>query len=151
MRIRLALGWVPSEGEVRASAFKTPAPGWIETYLTRLRAEHAVEITGLSGTYRKKPRTHLWLCDRKDGVSASSEEVARRLDRALRSGATELVIAVGPADGWSASDRVRLGPDWTWSFGGLTLPHELAALVAAEQTYRAWSILKGKPYHEAHR
>ena len=32
----------------------------------------------------------------------------------------------------------------------MTLPHELAALVLAEQVYRASTILQGHPYHLGH-
>ena len=82
------------------------------------------------------------------GQQLSSTEFARRLGD-LRDGATQrLVIAVGPADGWSAGALQRAG--LVFSFGRITLPHQLARVVAAEQVYRALTILAGHPYHSGH-
>lgn len=82
------------------------------------------------------------------GQQLSSEEFARRLGD-LRDGATQrLVIAVGPADGWSAGALQRAG--LVFSFGRITLPHQLARVVVAEQVYRALTILAGHPYHSGH-
>ena len=59
-----------------------------------------------------------------------------------------VVFAVGPADGWSpealAEGKRRGG---LLSLGPMTLAHQLARLVVAEQLYRACTILTGHPYH----
>ncbi len=38
--------------------------------------------------------------------------------------------------------------DDLWSLGSPTLPHELARVVAAEQIYRAMTLIRGVPYHK---
>ena len=58
------------------------------------------------------------------------------------------VLAIGPANGWAAA--ARDAADMRLSLGAMTLPHELAALVLAEQVYRASTILQGHPYHLGH-
>lgn len=89
----------------------------------------------------------LILCDSR-GEQLTSEEFATRLGR-LRDGGTQLaVLAIGPADGWSEATRKRAG--LLLAFGRITLPHELARVVLAEQIYRALTILAGHPYHSGH-
>lgn len=82
------------------------------------------------------------------GQQMSSEEVAGTFTRALEAGTQLLVVAIGPADGWSKTALARA--DKTMAFGRITLPHELAAVVAAEQIYRALTIRAGHPYHGGH-
>ena len=50
-------------------------------------------------------------------------------------------------DGLDESLRARAG--LVIAFGALTWPHQLARVLAAEQTYRAITILAGHPYHRA--
>ncbi len=59
-----------------------------------------------------------------------------------------LIVAVGPANGWSVQARSRA--NLLLSLGPMTLPHALAQVVVAEQIYRALTILAGHPYHCGH-
>jgi 23S rRNA (pseudouridine1915-N3)-methyltransferase len=82
------------------------------------------------------------------GKQMSSEELAEFLLRQMERGTQELVLAVGPADGWS--DAVLGRAQLALSLGKITLPHELARVVLAEQIYRAFTILHRHPYHGGH-
>ena len=82
------------------------------------------------------------------GRQMSSEELAEMMQQQMERDTQELIFAIGPADGWSketlgeAQIRLSLGP--------MTLPHELARVVMAEQIYRAETILHHHPYHGGH-
>ena len=82
------------------------------------------------------------------GQLLTSIQVAAHLERLRDAGTQHLVLAIGPADGWSEIARKRA--DLELAFGRITLPHELARLVLAEQVYRALTILAGHPYHSGH-
>lgn len=82
------------------------------------------------------------------GRQMSSEGLAAWIGEQRDRGAQQMVFAIGPADGWSEQARGRAG--LLLSFGPMTLAHALARLVAAEQIYRAFTILHGHPYHNGH-
>jgi 23S rRNA (pseudouridine1915-N3)-methyltransferase len=56
----------------------------------------------------------------------------------------DLVFGVGGHDGFPAAWHDRA--DMLLSLSALTMPHELARAVLAEQIYRAFAILRGHPY-----
>ncbi|MBI4394968.1 MAG: 23S rRNA (pseudouridine(1915)-N(3))-methyltransferase RlmH [Candidatus Omnitrophica bacterium] len=92
-----------------------------------------------------------WLCDHGAGTKEfSSEALARSLETLMTSGVRELHLVIGGPDGFSSEEFKRLQPDLRWSFGLMTLPHELAAVVASEQIYRAFTIIRKLPYHLGH-
>ncbi len=82
------------------------------------------------------------------GQQFSSEEFAGRVGDLRDGGTQRLVLAVGPADGWSSAALQRAG--LLFSLGRITLPHQLARVVLAEQVYRGLTILAGHPYHSGH-
>ncbi len=79
------------------------------------------------------------------GKQMTSQALASWLGARRDEGARQIVFAVGPADGWSENARKQAG--LVLSLGAMTLAHALAALVMAEQIYRALTILAGHPYH----
>lgn len=95
---------------------------------------------------RLDQRDVVWALEIK-GKAWSSLQWARALEKARLSGRSRLVLVVGGALGLDPAVTRRA--DQLVSFGPPTLAHELAALVAAEQLYRACTILAGLPYHRA--
>jgi len=93
-------------------------------------------------------RAHLVLLDER-GDNWSSEELAKKLIAVEEShgGGAPLVFAIGGADGLPAELKSRAVR--TLAFGRATLPHRLARIVLLEQIYRAYTILRGEPYHHA--
>lgn len=125
-------------------------------YLKRVRSPFAAEARVLKteaqlldavAVERKAGATSVWLLDSR-GKAISSEDWAAALRTAQNAGRRALVLAIGPADGWSAA--ALAGDVRPVSLGPMTLPHELARIVAAEQLYRATTILAGHPYHLGH-
>lgn len=107
-----------------------------ETSLLKLREK--------SGT---RPAHTLVLLDSR-GRQLSSEEFAAFLQSHRDRNPQPLVLAIGSADGFS--DATRKAAAATFSLGKMTLAHELARIVLLEQVYRAFTILKGHPYHTGH-
>ncbi|HUP57515.1 MAG TPA: 23S rRNA (pseudouridine(1915)-N(3))-methyltransferase RlmH [Bdellovibrionota bacterium] len=58
---------------------------------------------------------------------------------------TGLAFCVGSSLGFSAEVRER--SKGSLSLGPQTLAHEVARVVLLEQLYRAWSVVRGHPYH----
>ena len=77
------------------------------------------------------------------GKSLASGAFAKLVGGAERE-ARDLVFMVGGAEGLPADWRTRGG--MLLSLSPLTLPHELARVVLAEQIYRAFTMLRGHPY-----
>ena len=82
------------------------------------------------------------------GKQLSSEEFALFLQNHLDRNPQPLALAIGPADGFQENSRKSATA--ILSLGRMTLPHELARVVLLEQVYRAFTILKGHPYHTGH-
>lgn len=79
------------------------------------------------------------------GKSRPSGEFAARLGRLRDEGCAGVVFLIGGADGL---DEALVGEcDERLSFGAMTLPHQIVRVLAAEQVYRAATILAGHPYH----
>lgn len=79
------------------------------------------------------------------GKAPDSATFAADLGRARDSGAPALAFAIGGPDGHDPELRREAAS--VIAFGAMTWPHQLVRVMAAEQIYRALTILSGHPYH----
>ncbi len=90
-----------------------------------------------------KPSDTVILLDER-GEQFSSLEFAARIGRYLQAG-RDLVFVVGGAYGFSPEVYSRASS--SISLSRMTCSHQLVRTVFAEQLYRAFTILRGEPYH----
>jgi len=83
-------------------------------------------------------------CD-EIGKAVTSADFAAQLGHARDNGAAALGLVIGGPDGLDPAFRAEAR--LVLAFGAMTWPHQLARVLAAEQIYRATTILSGHPYH----
>jgi 23S rRNA (pseudouridine1915-N3)-methyltransferase len=105
------------------------------------------DLLQLCGSKARPVRHTLVLLDGR-GKHLSSEEFAKFLGNHQDRNPLPLLFAVGPANGFTAETRQEA--NLLLSLGKMTVAHELARVVLLEQLYRAFTILKGHPYHLGH-
>ena len=82
-------------------------------------------------------------CSTPPGKSLDSDALSPILFAKAEMQGHDLVFVVGGHDGLPAGWRERA--DLLLSLSAMTMPHELARAVLAEQIYRAFTILRGHP------
>lgn len=80
------------------------------------------------------------------GRQFSSVELAHFLDRLMEQATPDVWMITGGPLG--VSPELREEAHAVLSLSRMTFPHDLARLLVAEQLYRAFSILRGEPYHK---
>jgi 23S rRNA (pseudouridine1915-N3)-methyltransferase len=157
MKIRLVM-----LGKTRREAIRALA----DDYVARIRHYAEVEISELreatpaalrklgldsgsdsnsgSGAVRKSAGASAIVLLDADGKQYTSQQFARWLGDLRDRGVRELIFLCGDAEGFPAGLRERASQKI--SLSTLTMPHEFARVVLAEQIYRAFAILAGHPY-----
>ena len=80
------------------------------------------------------------------GRQLSSEAFAEHLERLATDGRSSVAFVIGGSHGLAPEVIARR--DESLSLGPMTLPHNLARVVVAEQLYRSFRIRRGEPYHK---
>ena len=122
----------------------------LDDYTSRIRHYADVEVTELRGASPAALRklkldssATIVLLDAA-GKQFTSQQFAKWLGDLRDRGTRELVFLCGDAEGFPAD--LRAAAKQKISLSTLTMPHEFARVVLAEQIYRALAILAGHPY-----
>ncbi len=154
--MRLRLVWI---GKTRNEHLRALA----EEYLKRLSRFARVEVTELRESASPDPRqcveeeskriagalasdTFVVLLDVAGERQWSSEELAAEVEGWQSRSLKEVAFVVGGHLG--VGEEVRRRAAVRWSLSRLTLTHEMARVVLAEQLYRAYTIMRGLPYQK---
>lgn len=122
----------------------------LDDYAGRIRHYAEIEINELRdaepAALRKlkiEPGATVVLLD-VAGKQLTSHEFAHWLRDLRDRGMREVIFLCGDARGFP--DELRMKAKQKISLSTLTMPHEFARVVLAEQIYRAFAILAGHPY-----
>lgn len=150
--MKLRIVWISPKSRSKELAYDDLT----QEYVSRIAKYQAIEASDvpseaalLKVLERSAGRTTpvLVLLD-STGKELTSEQFAEFIEAQQRSDVQQLIFAIGPADGFTSA--ARNATSRKISLGKMTLPHELARVVLLEQIYRAFTIIKGHPYHCKH-
>lgn len=79
------------------------------------------------------------------GKEYSSTGFAEALERKISLGGRDIVFVIGGAYGFS--EEVYRRSNSSISLSKMTFSHQMVRTIFAEQLYRAFTIMKGQPYH----
>lgn len=79
------------------------------------------------------------------GKKYRSTEFASMMDKKLSGAGKDIIFVVGGAYGFS--DAMYSRADGRLSLSDMTFSHQMVRTIFAEQLYRAFTIIRGEPYH----
>jgi 23S rRNA (pseudouridine1915-N3)-methyltransferase len=137
--VKVYVYYVGKAKDANANALAAEYIKRADRYATSTMAEIRPERTDF---WSKHPTARKILLD-PSGKALDSQAFAAVFSHAEMHG-HDLVFVVGGHDGLPEAWRAKA--DLLLSLSAMTMPHELARAVLAEQIYRAFTILRGHPY-----
>lgn len=148
-------------------AVGTRMPAWIqagyEEYAKRLTLDCRLKLIEITAGKRTKnsdvarilqeegertlahiPSNSLVIALDVKGQNWDTPTLAQQLNKWQHDG-RDVSLLIGGPEGLAANCLAKA--EKKWSLSALTFPHPLVRIIVAEQLYRAWSLLKGHPYH----
>lgn len=143
------IGWVREGLETYASRLSHYVPFNIREIpelknVSSLSREQVKEKEGELILKAAKPGEKLVLLDEK-GKEYTSVQFAKEIETAMTNGGRDLTFVIGGAYGFSESVYSRA--DGKISLSRMTFSHQMVRTIFAEQLYRAFTIIRGEPYH----
>ncbi|MBE9537022.1 MAG: 23S rRNA (pseudouridine(1915)-N(3))-methyltransferase RlmH [Proteobacteria bacterium] len=132
-----------------------------EDYLKRLRRYASVtleEIKGAKGEEKEAVRKEgefllakfrrgsYIVALTESGKNYDSRQFSQWLEGMGINGRSDITFVIGGAAGLSRDLLEKA--DGRLSLSAMTFPHQMARLVLVEQIYRAFTLIKGEPYHK---
>jgi 23S rRNA (pseudouridine1915-N3)-methyltransferase len=126
-----------------------PALELIERYTKRLSHYTSFEIVqtnraSLADILERYDRRFLF---DEHGHAYTSPAFASFIEKEHTRGARSLAFVIGDAYGFD--EKIHKLAHGALRLSDMTLAHDIAELVALEQLYRAWTIIKNEPYHHS--
>lgn len=81
----------------------------------------------------------------ENGKQFTSVEFSENLEKLMASGSKRIVFVIGGPYGFSQDVYAKANAKM--SLSPMTFSHQMVRLIFVEQLYRAFTILKGEPYH----
>lgn len=143
------IGWVRNGMDVYISRLKHYIPFTVNEIpeLKNVSSMSREQIRAKEGELILKhirPSDELILLDGR-GKEMSSVELARMMENRLSGSGRDIVFVIGGAYGFSC--KVYDRSDSMLSLSRMTFSHQMVRVIFAEQLYRAFTIIKGEPYH----
>ncbi len=143
------IGWVRDGMDVYISRLKHYIPFTVNEIpeLKNVSSMSREQIRAKEGELILKhirPSDELILLDGR-GKEMSSVELARMMENRLSGSGRDIVFVIGGAYGFSC--KVYDRSDSMLSLSRMTFSHQMVRVIFAEQLYRAFTIIKGEPYH----
>jgi 23S rRNA (pseudouridine1915-N3)-methyltransferase len=147
-RVKGSLAPVVHEFETRAARYWKLEVVEVDAGVGRGDARDPVTVRRAEAErllHRIPKEGEVWVLSRM-GTPMSSEDLAAELGNRMLHASSGISFVIGGAHG--LDERVIEKKSRPVSLSEMTLPHDVARLVLAEQLYRAGTILRGEPYHK---
>ena len=125
--------------------FQGPLRECVDDYKKRISKYVPVEV--IEGKQlRLQPREGKHIILSPEGKLFKSEEFARIIEKHLNAGTKHLYFYIGGPEGLDTDIMEKA--DLILSFSPMTFNHQIIRVMLLEQVYRAFTIIRGEPYHK---